>query len=138
MSRAFATLVATVIGASQLGCGLEVTAPASLSVVDSFPSQGAQVGAGTLEAVFAFSEPLDKETLNDALLLEETSTLGVPLRALPARLQRYDEAQSIAVFDVGPLESERAYQLTLSAETLRAASGAALVRDFVRRFSVTP
>ncbi len=138
MSRAFATLVAAVLGASQLGCDLEVTAPASLSVVDSFPSQGAQVGPGTLEAVFAFSEPVDKETLNEALLLEETSMLGVPLRALPARLQRYDESQSIAVFDVGPLESGRAYQLTLSAESLRAASGAALIRDFVRRFSVSP
>ncbi len=114
--------------------GTEVVAPEPLVVLDTVPGQGALVPAGTEALVLTFSEPVDPASLLAAATLEEVTEAGGPIRALTLTLDEPGGDDAIATLRAGPLPGGQAFLLTVSADTLRAQSGAVPRGDLLRRF----
>lgn len=128
-------LIATSISFAALSCGgAEIVAPERLVVVDTHPGNGSTVEPGVVPIVILFSEEIDQATLGAAIRLEEASPAGGILRELTLALRSYDVGTHTAVYSVESLESGRGFILTVRSEGVRAASGARLFGDLVRRF----
>lgn len=116
-------------------CGsAEVVTPQPLFVVDTYPSNGAVVSSGQIPVVLTFSAPVDESTLQDALLLEETSVSGTPIRVIPTALAEYLQDSLTATYQLPELPPGTAYSLTVHQDTLLSQDGTTLLTDLVRRF----
>lgn len=132
MSRPFVVL-ATLLCVCACG-GAEVVTPQPLFVLDTYPSNGASVDSGQVPLVLTFSAPVDEESLQDALLLEETSEAGTPIRVVPTALAEYLQDSLTATYQLPDLEANTAYSLTVAKDGLKAVDGSTLLTDVVRRF----
>ncbi len=120
-------------------CGnAEIIAPAPLSVVDSYPGQGALVPAGDVAMALTFSEPIVAASIDDGIGLRQTTTTGATVREIPIALGEYDADIFTATFDVEPLPADATFELTATAAGITAESGAVLPFDVVRRFRTAP
>jgi hypothetical protein len=114
-------------------CGeAEIVAPESLSIVDTSPGNGSVILPGETPVVIAFSE--DVVGIEEAVKLEETTEQGSAIQELPLSLETYDAETFTAVLRTEPLPPATIYALTISASKLRAASGARMRTDLIRRF----
>ncbi len=118
--------------------GTEVITPQPLFVVDTYPSNGAQIASGQVPVVISFSAPVDPETLAQALLLEETAGSGTPIRVIPTALAEYLQQDQTATYQLPALSADTAYSLTVKKEVVRAMDGTRLLTDIVRRFRTLP
>lgn len=118
-----------------MGCGgTEVITPQPLFVVDTYPSNGAQVASGQIPVVISFSAPVDPDSLPQALLLEETAGSGTPIRIVPTALAEYLQQDQAAIYQLPALPGGTTYSLTIQKEVVRAEDGTRLLTDIVRRF----
>jgi hypothetical protein len=118
-----------------VGCGsAEILAPAPLLIVDTSPGNGSVIAPGDHPIALLFSEDVVQSLVEDSVRLEETTEQGTPLRELAISLERYDGETFTAVLRTESMPPATIYALTVSAETLRATSGARMAADFVRRF----
>lgn len=121
-----------------IACGsAEIVAPAPLSIVDTSPSQGAEVPADELPVVLVFSEPVERASLV-GVTLEETTRTGQRVRDRSIALEAFDLDSNTATFTVEPLPADTAFLLTIDASIVEAVSGAQLPTDVVRRFRTAP
>jgi hypothetical protein len=117
------------------GCGTaEIIAPAPLFIVDTSPGNGSVIAPGDHPVAILFSEDVVQSLIEDSIRLEETTEQGAPLRELAISLERYDAETFTAVFRTESMPPATIYGLTVSAETLRAASGARMPSDLLHRF----
>jgi hypothetical protein len=117
------------------GCGgAEIIAPSPLLVVDTSPGNGSVITAGDHPIAILFSEDVVQALVEDSVSLEETTDQGTPIRELAISLERYDAETFTAVLRTESMPPATIYALTVSAEMLRATSGARMAADFVRRF----
>lgn len=118
-----------------VACGnAEIVVPEPLGVVDTHPGNGSLVPAGDQPIVITFTEAVVSDLLEASVSLEETTEQGTPIRELPLSLDSYDAETFTAVFRTETLPPGATYALTVRQEPLRAASGARMPNDLIRRF----
>jgi hypothetical protein len=116
-------------------CGsAEIVAPLPVAVLDTSPGNGSVIPPGDQPIVLAFSEDVVSDSIRAAVILEETTPQGTPIRSLSIALDRYDATTFTAVLDTEPFPSATTYRLTVDSDAIRATSGARMLADLVRRF----
>ena len=117
------------------GCGsAEILAPEPLAILDTDPGNGSVILPGDHPIAILFSEDVDSAGIEAAARLEETTEQAAPIRDLPLSLDRYDADTFTAILHTEALPPSTIYALTISADELRAVSGARMPVDLIRRF----
>lgn len=122
-----------------LGCGsAELVTPEPLRIVDTYPSNGAVVTGPDVPVAVVFSVEVVEATLETALMLEEISDSGAPIRIVPTALSEYSAESRTASYTTPDLDPDTAYQLRILQSELQSTEGTTLLADFVRRFKTAP